>query len=51
MNLTRLTTNPPIAEAGADIQQSELAAASSTSGDYVIFVDESGDACLDPIDP
>ena len=51
MNLTRLTKNPAIATARADIQQSEPASPSSTLGDYVIFVDDSGDACLDPIDP
>lgn len=51
MNLTRLTKNPAIAGARADIQQTEPASLSSTFGDYVIFVDESGDACLDPIDP
>ena len=51
MNLTRLTKNPAIAGARADIQQPEPASPSSTLGDYVIFVDDSGDACLDPIDP
>ena len=51
MNLTRLTKNPSIAGAKADIQQSEPASPSSILGDYVICVDESGDACPDPIDP
>ena len=51
MNLTGLTKNPAIAGTRADVQQSEPASLSSTFGDYVIFVDESGDACLDPIDP
>ena len=48
MNLTRLTKNPDVAGARGDIQQSGPASPSSTLGDYVIFVDESGDACLDP---
>ena len=51
MNLTRLTKNPSIAGAKADIQQSEPASPSSILGDYVICVDESGDAWPDPIDP
>ncbi len=51
MHLTRLTKNPAIGWARADIQQSEPASPSSTLGDYLIFVDDSGDACLDPIDP
>ena len=51
MNLTRLTKNLAITGARADIQQSEPASPSSTLGDYVIFVDDSGDTCLDPIDP
>ena len=42
MNLTRLTKNPAIAGARADVQQSEPASLSSTFGDNVIFVDESG---------
>ncbi len=50
MNLTRLKKNPAIAGAGADIQQSEPSSPPPTLADYVIFVDESGDACLDPID-
>ena len=51
MNLTRLTTTPAITLAGADSQQSKYASSPSILGDYVNLVDESGDACLDPIDP
>jgi len=51
VNLTRLTKKSAITGSRADIQQSEPASPSSTLGDYVIFVDDSGDACLDPIDP
>jgi hypothetical protein len=42
---------PSYCGARADIQQSEPTSPSSMLCDYVIFVDDSGDACLDPIDP
>ena len=45
-----INKKPAIARARADIEQSESASPASTLGDYVVFVDESREACLDPID-
>ena len=49
MNLTRLTKTQR--SQGCGYSTVRTGVVSSTSGDYVIFVDESRDACLDPIDP
>ena len=51
MNRFIISQNSGIQRATSNYTDFESVDSRSTIGDYVVFVDESGDANLDPIDP